>query len=102
MVCLPLKFSHFFLTHTELLPRSTTSLPALHARGIDTITTIYGTLWPAIFKSFGPHRSQVGLHELTIIYGLYLSDFTHLSPLETELVAFTNITCQGLQGPGLW
>jgi hypothetical protein len=42
------------------------------------------------------------LHELTIVYGLYLSDFTHLSPLETELIAFTSITCQGLRGPGLW
>lgn len=82
--------------------RSATSLPALHARGVETITSIYGTLWPAIFRSFGPHRRQVGLHELTVVYGLYLADFTQLSALETEVVAFTNITCQGLRGPSLW
>ncbi|KIX02821.1 uncharacterized protein Z518_08764 [Rhinocladiella mackenziei CBS 650.93] len=78
------------------------TFPALHARGIETITSIYGTLWPTIFKTFGPHRSSMGLHELTIVYGLYLSDFTHLSALETELVAFTCITAQGLRGPSLW
>ena len=78
------------------------SLSSLHARGVETITSIYGTLWPQIFKTFGPHRSQMGIHELTIVYGLYLSDFTYLSALETELVAFTGITCQGLRGPALW
>lgn len=82
--------------------RSSTTLPSLHARGIETITSVYGTLWQNIFKSFGPHRSQVGFHELSIVYGLYLSDFTYLSALETELVAFTSITCQGLRGPALW
>ncbi|EXJ91251.1 hypothetical protein A1O1_04361 [Capronia coronata CBS 617.96] len=78
------------------------SFPALHARGIETITTIYGTLWPTIFHSFGPHRRDIGLHELGIVYGLYLSDFRLLSPLETEVVAYTCITAQGLRGPALW
>jgi hypothetical protein len=82
--------------------RDDTSFPALHARGVDTIKTIYGSLWQNIFSTFGPHRTEVGLHELTIVYGLYLSDFRHLSALETELVAFTSITCQGLRGPALW
>ncbi|EXJ92870.1 hypothetical protein A1O3_01424 [Capronia epimyces CBS 606.96] len=81
---------------------STTSLPSLHQRGIETITSIYGTLWPTIFRSFGPHRRDVGLHELTIVYGLYLSDFGVLSALETEVVAYTCITAQGLRGPALW
>jgi hypothetical protein len=44
----------------------------------------------------------VGFHELAVVYGLYLSDFTHLTPLETELLAYTCITCQGLRGPALW
>lgn len=84
--------------------RSTTTptLPALHSRGIETITSIYGTLWTSIFSTFGPHRGPVGLHELTVVYGLYLSDFTYLTALETEVVAYTCITCQGLRGPGLW
>ncbi|OCT51196.1 hypothetical protein CLCR_08599 [Cladophialophora carrionii] len=81
---------------------SNTTFPALHARGVETITSVYGNLWQNIFRSFGPHRPQVGLHELTIVYGLYLADFTYLTPLETELVAFTSIICQGLRGPALW
>ena len=59
-------------------------------------------MWQNIFTSFGPHRREIGIHELTIVYGLYLSDFTHLSALETELIAFTSIVCQGLRGPALW
>ncbi|KAK5037495.1 hypothetical protein LTR13_004652 [Exophiala sideris] len=86
----------------DLSSWSSTTLPALHAHGIETITSIYGDLWPSIFKTFGPHRPVVGFHELTIVYGLYLSDFTHLTPLETEIVVFTSITCQGLKGPSLW
>jgi hypothetical protein len=63
---------------------------------------VYGDLWPNIFRTFGPHRPQVGIHELTIVYGLYLADFQYLTALETELVAFTSIICQGLRGPALW
>lgn len=74
----------------------------LHTRGIETITSIYSSLWQNIFSTFGPHRRAVGLHELTIVYGLYLSDFTYLSALETEIVVYTCITCQGLRGPALW
>ncbi|KIW32546.1 uncharacterized protein PV07_04077 [Cladophialophora immunda] len=78
------------------------TLPSLHARGIEAITSIYGTLWPRIFQTFGPHRAQVGIHEIAIVYGLYLGDFSTLTALETELVAFASITCQGLRGPSLW
>ncbi|KAK5458449.1 hypothetical protein LTS15_004531 [Exophiala xenobiotica] len=81
---------------------SSLSLPHLHTRGIETITSIYGTLWPRIFSTFGPYRQDMGLHELTVVYGMYLSGFTHLSPLETEVLVYTNITCQGLRGPSLW
>ena len=41
--------------------------------------------------------------ELFAVYGLYLSDFEQLTPLETELVVFTSISCLGLGlGPALW
>ncbi|OAG41251.1 hypothetical protein AYO21_04631 [Fonsecaea monophora] len=86
----------------ELEQWSNLTLPSLHAQGVKAITSIYGTLWPRIFSTFGPHRAQVGIHEIAIVYGLYLGDFSTLTPLETELVAFTCITCQGLRGPSLW
>ena len=40
--------------------------------------------------------------ELFSVYGLYLSDFTLLSPPETELVVFVSIMCTGLRGPSVW
>ena len=41
--------------------------------------------------------------EIFTVYGLYLSDFEQLTPIETELVVFTTIQCLGLGlGPALW
>lgn len=41
--------------------------------------------------------------ELFSVYGMYLSDFEVLTPLETELVVFVTISCLGLgTGPALW
>jgi hypothetical protein len=40
--------------------------------------------------------------ELWNVYGVYLSDFSVLTALETELVVFVTITCTGLRGPSLW
>lgn len=44
----------------------------------------------------------MGFHELSIVYGLYLSDFRILSALETELTVYASIQSQGHQGPSLW
>ena len=74
----------------------------IHARGTRTIDAIYGPLLPKIFASFGAHSADVQFMELFTVYGLYLSEFTHLTPLETELVVFVTITCTGLRGPSLW
>lgn len=41
-------------------------------------------------------------HELFVAYGLYLSDFGMMTPLETEAVVYSTISCLGLTGPGLW
>jgi hypothetical protein len=40
--------------------------------------------------------------EMFSVYGLYLSDFTVLTPIETELVVFATITCTGWRGPSTW
>ena len=37
-----------------------------------------------------------------VIYGLFLSDHTVLSPVETEIVVLSAIMCQGLRGPTIW
>lgn len=78
---------------------------AIHARGVDTIHTIYGRdlLHNRIFPQWGHNSADIQYHELFTVYGLYLSDFEQLTALETELVVFTTISCLGLgMGPALW
>ncbi|KPI37394.1 uncharacterized protein AB675_10389 [Cyphellophora attinorum] len=78
------------------------TVSGIHARGTGTIESIYGPLLPKIFDSFGAHSKDIEFMEKFTVYGLYLSDFTHLSALETELVVFTTIMCLGFKGPATW
>lgn len=77
----------------------------IHARGLDTIHSIYGhdLLHNRIFPQWGLHTQDVQFMELFSVYGLYLSDFEQLTPVETELIVFVTISCLGLgTGPSLW
>ncbi|KAK5092908.1 hypothetical protein LTR24_004703 [Lithohypha guttulata] len=77
----------------------------IHARGVDTIHSIYGhdLLHNQIFPLWGAHTQDVQFMELFTVYGMYLSDYEVLTPLETELVVFVTISCLGLgTGPALW
>lgn len=77
----------------------------IHARGTNTINSIYGRdlLYNQIFPQWSHHSADIQFHELFTVYGLFLSDFEFLTPLETELVVFTTIHCLGLgTGPALW
>ncbi|KAK5939895.1 hypothetical protein PMZ80_008277 [Knufia obscura] len=77
----------------------------IHARGVDTIHSIYGhdLLHNRIFLQWGAHTQDIQFMELFSVYGMYLSDFEVLTPLETELVVFVTISCLGLgTGPALW
>jgi hypothetical protein len=40
--------------------------------------------------------------EVAHVYGLYLSDHSVLSAIESEVVVLTAILCTGLRSPGLW
>jgi hypothetical protein len=75
----------------------------IHARGTKVIDSIYGSeLLPKIFASFGRHSADIQFMELFTVYGLYLSEFSVLSALETEFVVWASITCTGWKGPALW
>lgn len=79
------------------------SVQAIRDRGAETAGTIYGpTLLPKIFNYWGSHKEDMKFHELFTAYGLYLSDFEVMTPLETEAVVYSTISCLGLKGPGLW
>ena len=77
-------------------------VPSITARGGATIDSIYGNLLPSIFQSFGSHARDIEFMEVWGVYGVYLSDFSQLTALETELVVFVTIMCTGLRGPSLW
>ena len=79
------------------------NVPAIYERGQATINTIYGaSLLDEVFESFGSHKEDVKFNEIYALYGLYLSDFEVLTPLETEAVVYSSISCLGLGGPGNW
>ncbi|RMD42022.1 hypothetical protein DV735_g3122, partial [Chaetothyriales sp. CBS 134920] len=76
---------------------------ATKARGVATINTIYGpSLLPDIFASFGSHSADIQYMELFTVYGIYLSDYALISPIQTEMIVFVSILTTGLRGPGLW
>lgn len=79
------------------------NVPAIYERGQATINTIYGAqLLEKVFDSFGSHREDVKFNEIYVLYGIYLSNFEVLTPLETEAVVYSSISCLGLGGPGNW
>jgi hypothetical protein len=74
----------------------------IEKRGEITIDSIYGPLLNKIFASFGAHAADVAFMEVALIYGLYLSDHSNLTPIETEVVVYAAILTIGLWGPSLW
>lgn len=79
------------------------NIQEIHDRGAATADTVYGpNLLPQIFNTWGSHKEDVKFNELFVAYGLYLSDFEVMTPLETEAVVYSTISCLGLKGPGLW
>ena len=79
------------------------SVPAIYKRGEGTVDSVYGkSLLKNVFDSYGSHREDFKFTEIYTLYGLYLSDFEVLTPLETEAVVYSSISCLGLGGPGNW
>lgn len=75
----------------------------LYQNGLRTMNAIYGSsLLPKVFESFGSHKEDISFHEIFAIYGIYLSDYTVLDPIQTEAVVYAAISSLGLGGPGNW
>ncbi|KAI4159608.1 MAG: hypothetical protein LQ342_006446 [Letrouitia transgressa] len=71
-------------------------------RGVSFLQTLYAQNLTPIFATWGSHRADFEYLEKAVIYGLYLSDHTVLSAVESELVILTAIMCQGLAAPTTW
>lgn len=84
--------------------RNHVNVPDIHARGLETIYTIYGKplLHDKIFPAWGHHTEDMQFAELFTVYGMYLSDYEQLTPIETETVVFATISCLGFRSPSTW
>jgi len=71
-------------------------------RGTRFLQTLYKENIDSIFASWGAHSKDFEWMEKHVIYGMYLSDHSVLSPIETELVTLTSIMCQGISAPTIW
>lgn len=74
----------------------------MEARGTSFIQKLYKQDLSPIFATWGSHQDDFEWLEKSIIYGLFLSDHTLLSELESEIVILTSIMCQGLRAPTIW
>jgi hypothetical protein len=72
-------------------------------RGMAMMLRIYGQeLLPKIFDTLGSFRADVVFLEGSIIYGLYLSDHSVLTEIQTECVIIASMLCTGFSLPSLW
>lgn len=95
------------LVHDEVLTlyRNNVKPDEISTRGRNTLYSIYGRelVHNRIFPQWGDHSADFQYNMLFSVYGLFMSDFEVLRPIETELVVFTTISCLGLGiGPALW
>jgi hypothetical protein len=76
---------------------------AISERGMATMLRIYGQeLLPRIFDTWGSFRCDVVFLEASIIYGLYLSDHSVLTEIQSQCVIVACMLCTGFRPPSLW
>lgn len=75
---------------------------AIEARGTAFLQMLYQHNLEPIFSTWGSHRRTFEWVEKNVIYGLFLSDHSVLSPVESELVIIPGIMAQGLAAPAVW
>lgn len=71
-------------------------------RGSAFLQTLYQQNLAPLFALFGRHAPYMEWLERSIIYGLFLSDHTLLTPVESSLTILTSIMCQGIRAPTMW
>ena len=74
----------------------------INQRGTAFIQKLYQHNLSPIFQTWGSHREDFEWLEKSVIYGLFLSDHSILTKVESEIVILTSIMCQGLRAPTIW
>ncbi|KIW08797.1 uncharacterized protein PV09_00731 [Verruconis gallopava] len=76
--------------------------PAVDQKGFDYMLRVYRHNLPAIMATWGRHQADFEWLEMRVVYGLFLSDFTVLDPLESEMVVLPEIMAQDILAPTVW
>ncbi|KAF7319361.1 MFS general substrate transporter [Mycena chlorophos] len=88
---------HGASSRLDVAPDSPTS-----ERGATHLRRLYREHLPKIMSTWGSHEADFRWLEESVIYGLFLSDHSVLSEVETSLVTTSAILAQGLKAPSLW
>jgi hypothetical protein len=75
---------------------------AIEDRGYAGMLAVYKHNLPPIMDAWGQHQADFQWLEKRYIYGLFLSDYTFLSKVETEILILSSIMCQDLPSPTMW
>jgi hypothetical protein len=76
--------------------------PATDQKGFDFMLQVYRHNLPDIMATWHRHQADFEWLEMGVIYGLFLSDWAILSPVESEMVVLPGIMAQDLPGPTIW
>lgn len=76
--------------------------PNVDQKGFDFMLRLYRHNLPDIMASWRRHQADIEWLEMRVIYGLFLSDTSLLSAVESEMVVTPGIMAQDVLGPTFW
>jgi hypothetical protein len=76
--------------------------PAVDQSGFDFMLRLYRYNLPDIMGTWRRHQADFEWLQMRIIYGLFLSDRTFLTPVESEMVVLPGIMAQDVLAPTTW
>ena len=76
--------------------------PSVDQKGLDFMLKLYRHNLPDIMASWKRHQADVEWLEMRVVYGLFLSDVSLLSAVESEMVVTPGIMAQDVRGPTFW
>jgi hypothetical protein len=76
--------------------------PGVDQRGFDFMLQLYRHNLPDIMGTWRRHQADVEWLEMRVVYGLFLSDLSVMTGVESEMVVLPAIMAQDILGPTIW
>jgi hypothetical protein len=76
--------------------------PNVDQRGFDFMLQLYRHNLPDIMETWRRHQADVEWLEMRVVYGLFLSDLSVMTAVESEMVVLPAIMAQDILGPTIW